>query len=273
MDTFLSIKVESTSDSQQTSSAIDKAITRMKELEQKFNYFSEKSEITKINNLKKGRPLSVSSDMLSVLLASAKFYDITEGIFNIAGKGNDWILDSATHTVIFTQDGIKLDLGGIAKGFIVDEGIKVLKRAGIKNAIINAGGDMYCLGRGRSGEWRVGIRDPKDVHKTIGSFTVRDKGVATSGGYERFKEVPGGRVSHIIDPLTGIPVETIFASVTVVAIDCMTADALATAVYVLGPERGMKLVEKIKDIECIIVGENRQVYTSRGIGQITLTKR
>ncbi len=238
MDTFVHIKVNDALDGDLKARAIDKTIARMKELEKRFDYFSEDSELSKLNS---GEEISLSPEMSKVLEKSEDLRKITGGAFDIR-VGHDK----------------KLDLGGIAKGFIVDEGIKILKESGIKNALINAGGDMYCMWQ----NFKVGIKDPRNTGKIIATFNVKNKGVATSASYER--------PSHIIDPRTGKPVEKRFKSITVVANNCMTADGLATALYVLSPQEGLSLIESINDAECFIIDDG-ETHISEGFPQIALT--
>jgi thiamine biosynthesis lipoprotein len=263
MDTFVRVDIRDNLSAEAKKRIAARVIARMKELEAKFDYFSAYSELTVINNLGKGYKLRVSPEMLAVLKRARKLHILTKGAFDISLGRNNWRLDESEGVVWFRKDGIKLDLGGIAKGYIVDEGIKILKKLGVTNALINAGGDMYCLGAGPGDRgWKVGIRSPQRNGKVVEILRVRDKAVATSGGYERFAESGGDRFSHIIDPKTEKPVKDIFKSVTVVAEDCMTADALATALYVAEPRRGLGLILRIGGAECFIIDSSGLTYTS-----------
>ncbi|UCD55838.1 MAG: FAD:protein FMN transferase [Candidatus Omnitrophota bacterium] len=246
MDTFVRIEIVDNLPIGRKRQALDSAVARMKELERRFDYFSEDSELSKLNSLKEGEKISLSPEMGKVFREAESLRKMTGGAFDIRGGPDK-----------------KINLGGIAKGFIVDEGIKVLKESGVKNALINAGGDMYCMGEGASERgWKIGIRSPEDSRRIIARFTVRDKGTATSGEYER--------PSHIIDPRRGLPVEKALRSVTVVAGDCITADGLATALYVLGPREGLSLIERIDGAECFII-DNGDTHISEGFPQIALT--
>ncbi len=269
MDTFVHIEIRDKLTWAGRKWAAARAIRRMKELEDSFNYFQSGSEIAKINRLKINEKFVLTNEMFKVLNFSRKIRRKTGGAFNITAtpfkiSENGWVLDKTKKTIRLKKKGIKINLGGVAKGFIVDQGIRALKKSGVRNALINAGGDMYCMGDGSDqGGWKVGIRDPQDSRKVIGTFRVRDKGVATSGSYERS--------SHIIDPRTGYPVEKILKSVTVIAKNCRTADALATALYVLGPREGLSVIENILRAECVIVDEKGETYISKGFPQINLT--
>ncbi len=240
MDTFVSIEIKDRLTSDKRKKLINKVENRMKELARKFDYFNPESELARLNNLEKDGQVEISEEMREILEKSRKFYEETKGVFDVR-RAN------------------KIDLGGIAKGFIVDKGIEILKREGITSAIINAGGDLYCIGKGR-----IGIRDPKNENAIVGVFEIENQAVATSGDYER----PG----HIFDPRTGKTVEKRFKSVTVVADSCSKADALATALFVLDIKKGISLIENIENAECAVIDEKSTFHVSRGMPQITLTK-
>ncbi|NQU95447.1 MAG: FAD:protein FMN transferase [Candidatus Omnitrophica bacterium] len=273
MDTFVSVEIKDSLDKNLKNQILNKTISRMRSLTKGFNYFGDESELARINSLKPGEELLLSDEMFAVLKTSRDIFAKTGGAFDVAmGKG-DWKLDEKKHAIVIEESGVKINLGGIAKGFIVDEGIKVLKDALVRNAIINAGGDMYCMGQGTDAKgWKIGIRDPVNTKKVIASFNVRDRGVATSGGYERFTKSENGKYSHIIDPKTGEPIKIITRSVTVVADDCATADALATALYVLGPKKGLALIEILKKTECVIIDTDGKFYVSSGLTDLISTE-
>ncbi|MFH1594417.1 MAG: FAD:protein FMN transferase [Candidatus Omnitrophota bacterium] len=305
MDTFVQVKVKGGSRVSLKEHAIDATFTRMRALESKFTIFAEDGELAKINELGEGQEFALSDEMLNVLSASQDVNVITRGAFDITigraeelwfpvggSKGlpapdklraadesvgaDKWGLDRDKKLIRFNTGGVKIDLGGIAKGFIVDEGIKTLKSFNISNALLNAGGDIYCFGEGgdRSG-WRIGIRDPGDPQRIIATISVRDKGVATSGSYERFARIGSEELSHIIDPAEGRPLKKSKKSVTVVADTCMLADALATALYVMDVENGVRIIEGIEGADCIIVDNEGELYVSSGLkgkAQFGLTK-
>ena len=154
----------------------------------------------------------------------------------------------------FSEDNMSINLGGIAKGYIVDKGVVYLKEKGIKSALINAGGDVYCFGEKDDGElWNIGIQHPRKKNETIGTLTLTDKAVTTSGDYEKFITLKGKRFSHIIDSKTGSPVDNKVIQATVVAQSCTDADALATALMVMGKEKGLKLIENLPNTEAVII--------------------
>jgi thiamine biosynthesis lipoprotein len=173
-------------------------------------------------------------------------------------------IDSATGTVRLSEPGMALDLGGIAKGYALDRARLVIENFGVKAALVNAGGDILAVGEKAPGKpWRVGVQDPRRGNAMVAVASVKDKIVVTSGDYERFFVKNGKRYHHILDPRTGYPA-TGLRSVTIVATDGLTADALATAVLVLGPDEGLKLVESIQGIEALLIDSAGRVRLSSG---------
>jgi len=235
MDTVVHFKVKGALSEGLKARAVNNAAARMKELAKRFDYYSGESELAKLNNQKSAENSPSSPEMQQVLVEAERLRKLTKGAFDVK----------------FDRGG-KIDLGGIAKGFIVDEGIRILKKQGIKEAIINAGGDMYCMGK-----YKIGIRDPKDRQRVITVLLVRDKGVATSAAYERG--------AHITDPRKGEAVIKPGKSVTVAAESCMRADALATALYVMEPREGLSIIEGIDGAECFIIDETGETHASSGL--------
>ena len=160
----------------------------------------------------------------------------------------------ARSRVRFIQPGMRLDLGGIAKGFIAAEAARIMKKRGITRGIVDAGGDVVVFSGKGDKPFRVGIKHPMDPERVFAILSVANGAVVTSGCYERFVEVGGKRVSHIIDPRTGEPSEGTL-SVTVLARDASAADAYATALFVLGPEDGFSLAKSLPEIEAVFLIE------------------
>jgi thiamine biosynthesis lipoprotein len=158
--------------------------------------------------------------------------------------------------------GTRIDLGGIAKGYAVGEGIAALETRGITSALIDAGGDIYALGRRGDDLWKVGIRSPRG-EELLGYIEVEDLAVMGSGDYERFFMKDGVRYHHILDPSTGYPAMQV-TGVTVVYPDPMMADAWATALFVAGPEKGIALAESEPDLETIMVKTDGGLAVSTG---------
>jgi len=163
------------------------------------------------------------------------------------------LLDRARKSVYFKERDMSIDLSAVAKGYAVDKAIKELKRLGVSSAIVNAGGDMYCLGKKSIfRQWSIGIASPGDNTAVEKTLYLSDRAVATSGGYEQYFTHKGKRYSHLIDPRTGYPVKGGFSYVTVTAPNCMLADAVATAVSIGGEAVKEKFEELYPGIQIIM---------------------
>lgn len=262
---------------------MNKSFSRIKNIERLLNRFDKDSQVSSINRLGLEDELKLDPETVFVLKRSLELNRLTDGAFDItisplvelwgfyeqkgdlpSGEeirkilpyiGSENILLKEAGTIRVLRQGVKIDLSGIAKGYAVDEAIRVLKENGIENGLVEAGGDMYCLGRGpKKSPWRIGIMHPRK-DELLGALTVSDKAVATSGDYQKFFIKDKKRYSHIIDPRTGYPISDIPASVTVIANDCITADGLATAISVMGPTDGLKFIEEFNDVEAIVVSD------------------
>ena len=157
-----------------------------------------------------------------------------------------------------------LDLGGVAKGYAVDRAVEVLKSRGIAQAAVNAGGDIRVLGGRGERPWRIALQHPRDPDAVLGTLEIKDKAVVSSGDYERYFEIEGVRYHHLFDPRTGYPAR-LCRSVSVLAESAAYADALATAVFVLGPEKGMALVESLPGVEALVVDAGGGLHLSAGL--------
>jgi thiamine biosynthesis lipoprotein len=166
--------------------------------------------------------------------------------------------------VFLKKKGMAIDLGGIAKGYAVDRAFELLRSLGYKNLIVNAGGDLRVGGTKKDQPWSIGIQDPRVSQKIMAKLLVSDTAVATSGDYEKFFIHQDKRYHHIFNPRTGFPTEGC-QSVTVVCKDGITADALATAVFVLGPEKGYALCQRLEGVECLIVDKEGKIKFSPGL--------
>jgi len=158
-----------------------------------------------------------------------------------------------------------LELGGLAKGFILDRAIAVLKNYLVRSAFINAGGDIALLGSRPDGEpWKLGILHPRAEKKILAVLEASDRAVVTSGDYERHFDRDGIAYHHIIDPKAGKPARKL-ASVTVIAATAAEADALSTAIFVLGPSEGLVLIERMPGVEGVLVTPELKVFVSSGM--------
>jgi thiamine biosynthesis lipoprotein len=241
------------------------------------------SEVTKLNESGK---LKASPEAFYVIKKSVEFWRASDGAFDITVAplvdlwgftekryrlptdkeiksalnlvGSDKIiLHEEDNVVEFKTPGMKIDLGAIAKGYATDCAVIKLKTAGIKSCLINTGGQIYCLGDNFGIPWKVAIKNPRGK-TVIGYLKLKDKAVATSGDYEQYFFKNNKRYSHILNPKTGYPADSGILSVTVVAQDGLTSDALATAIFVLGKSKGAVLAGRFADTEVRIIEEKRR---------------
>lgn len=180
----------------------------------------------------------------------------------------DWrgvSLDPARKAVRFARDGMRINLGGIAKGYAVERGASILRERGIHHALLNAGGDSRVIGDRRGQPWVIGIRDPRSHDGVIARLPLVDEAISTAGDYERYFDRPDGeRIHHILDPATGLPSKGI-RSVTVVGPDATLTDGLDTAIFVMGVDKGMSLIGSLPGYEAVIVDADGRLYYSQGL--------
>ncbi len=278
--------------------AIAQAFEEIERIENLLSIYKNNSEISKINMKSGFSAVKVSADTINILDKSIEISEITDGAFDITigplmdiwgfRDGNkrkpsdkDIIekkkligykninIDHSQSSVRLSFHGMQLDLGAIAVGFAVDKAIEKLKSIGIKDALINAGGEIYALGTPNGKRsWRVGIQHPRRNNELIGVLELKDKAISTSGDYENYFEVNDKRYHHILSPYTGKPVEGVM-SVTVVSDKTVIADALSTAIFPMGAQKGMELIESFNDVECIIITgkdeKDMRVMISKGL--------
>ncbi|MCX7796526.1 MAG: FAD:protein FMN transferase [bacterium] len=285
MDTLVTIEIEG---SGEFNLAANEGIEIMQDLQNKFDVNINSSEITKINLSAGINPVKVSADTLELLKEAIRISKLTEGAFDITigVLTREWGFTDGNYRVpsdreikdrlkLVDYNGIKiydsevrlskkgmfLDLGGIAKGYAVDKVYDFLKSKGVKRAIINAGGTIKTLERDPKRTWRIGIKDPTGNKDILGVLYL-DSGlaVATSGDYERYFIKDGVKYHHLLNPKTGYP-SSLCKSVTVVSKKAVEADALSTAIFVLGPKRGLSLAKRL-DLGVIIVDSEDNIFVS-----------
>ena len=173
-------------------------------------------------------------------------------------------LDPAVRTLRFGRPGMRIDLGGFAKGHAVDCSIALLRARGIRHALVSAGGDSQLLGDRRGRPWTIAIRDPRREGEVIAVLPLQDVAISTSGDYERFFEKSGVRHHHLIDPRTGRSPSSV-RSVTILADDGLTSEALSKTVFVLGLERGLAMVEAMPGVDAVVVDAAGHLHYSSGL--------
>lgn len=253
------------------------------------------SEVSRINAAAGGKPVAVSDETFAVIARAVEVSKVSGGVFDITvgAFGGLWrfdqdmdgelpdpvevkrrlrlidwravTLDKKRHTVGIKRRGMKLTLGGIAKGYAVDRAAALLIEQGFVDFIVQAGGDMYVSGSKGAAPWVVGIRDPRGPREqSFAIAPVRDHSFSTSGDYERGFVKDGIRYHHILDPRTGQPARAT-RSVTVMAKDAFTADAWSKVLFILGAAKAMPLVEKLPDFEAVFVDADNTVKISSGL--------
>jgi thiamine biosynthesis lipoprotein len=283
MDTIVSITVVSTS-RDRAEKAINEAFRELKRLEDIMNFYSEESEVSRINRNAGIRPVKVSMDMIDIIEKAIYVSRLTDGAFDITTgpltrlwdfqnkiptvtdatkkvpepseirkalrlvNYRDIVINQKDSTVFLKRKGMLIDLGGIAKGYGADRAMEILKKNGINSCLVAIAGDIKVSGRKPDGSpWVIGIRHPRAEKGSDDIFTslpLTDAAISTSGDYERFFIKDGKRYHHIINPFTGYPSEST-GGVSVITEKGYLSDSLATAVFVLGPEKGMELLKRL----------------------------
>ena len=280
--------------------ALTSAYQKAAELEAIMDRQQTESDVARINAAAGQHRVQVSAETFEVIRRGLEFGVLTDGAFDITvaplldlwgfGTGDtevpteadlaatlQWVDYQKVHISeerleVFLEDAeMRLDLGGIAKGYIVDQALDVLRQEGMISGSFDAGGDIRVLGEKPDGSpWRIGIRDPRDRANLAAIVELRDQSVVTSGDYERFFIVDGERYHHILDPKTGMPTRGL-TSVTIIGDDAITTDTLSTAIFVMGLERGMDLIESLPGTETLIITADGQVHVSSGLsGQVEI---
>lgn len=264
---------------------IKKAFAEIKRIDDLFTTYNEDGPVWEINNAADSI-ISVDDEIYRLLVLCDSITKISAGRFDVSldnlikvwgfYSNNPQLpaktqIDSALlvsgwkyiklagDNKIFKQKKVGLNFGAIAKGYAVDKAIDVFIDAGIKEALVNAGGEIKAIGN----DWVVGVQHPRKPNAIIKKIKLNEMSVATSGDYENYFEIDGVRYHHILDPMTGYPARGI-QSVTVLNGDNAFADGLATAVFVMGKEKGLELIEKLRDTEAMIIDEQGKIYYSSG---------
>ena len=281
------------SSSGENHAAIDAQLSAVfREVDEVMNRYAESSELSHVNRTAAEHPVVVSSPLFQVLNSSIEMSRLSDGAFDMTfasvGYLYDYrekrqpsqsvidpaislinyrlvILDKDNQTIYFRKPGVRLDLGGVAKGYSVDRAGEVLIGRGIKHARVSAGGDMRLLGSKRGEDWVIGIKDPRQPESLAVRLPLSNVAVSTSGDYERyFIDDDGDRVHHILSPSTGKPAAEL-QSVTVIGEEAIDTDALSTAVFVLGTQRGLALIDSLTGVDAILIDQNRNMHYSAGL--------
>jgi len=274
---------------------IKEAVAEISRIEELLTTFKPNSQTNQVNAQAGIAPVKVDSEVFQLIQRSIRISEISQGAFDITYGSIDkkfWnfdvhmdslpkpedakravalinyknvILDPLTETVFLKEKGMRIGFGGIGKGYAADRARKILQDAGIKNGIVNASGDLVTWGNQADGKpWTIGIADPEHKLKPFSYLDISNMAIATSGSYEKYAVIDGKKYSHTIDPHTGFPVRGI-KSVSIICPQAELADALATPVMVMGVEVGLNLINQLKNIACIIIDDDNNLFTSKNI--------
>jgi thiamine biosynthesis lipoprotein len=268
---------------QQGRDAIETAFAEIRDIESRMSDYDADSLLSQVNRQAFTAPVPVDDDLFEVLSAAIYYSRLSDGAFDVtvgpvvqlwrraktsgvapspeqlqqahqAVGYENLLLDAEHKTVRFAKDGMALDLGGIGKGFAVDKALDILRSAGLKGGMVDIGGNLRCFGMPphNAPHWLIGLQDPIHPENVLLRLKMDDRAVATSGDYQRFVMIDGQKHSHIVNPATADSARDL-SSVTIITDAAMAADALATAVSVLGTEKGLALIESVPETEAILI--------------------
>jgi len=276
--------------------AIDEAMAKIRELEEMLSFNADRGDVFNLNQNAGKEKVELNPITIELIQKALEISELSGGKFDITvgplvrawGIGTEDArvpspeeieqllplvnyrdIEIEGNTAFLKKPGQMIDLGGIAKGYAGDEVIKIYKKLGIKSAVVNLGGNVVTLGGKPDGSpWVVGIMSPRkeeDSEQHLGAIMVKDKAVVTAGDGERYFIQDGVRYHHILDPDTGYPAKSDLMSVTLVTDSSFVADALDTAVFILGLEKGRKLIEDYGGVEAIFVTTDKKIYVTEGL--------
>jgi thiamine biosynthesis lipoprotein len=274
---------------------VNEVMEDYRRIDREMSTYKPESEISRVNAHAAEQPIVIGAELYSMIDVSLQMSVASHGAFDITydsvGYLYDFrahkhptegeieehlgavdyrhvVLDPAPSTVRFTQPGVRINLGGIAKGYTVQHAADMLRAKGVEHALLNAGGDTRVIGDRRGQPWIVGIRHPRLENEVITRLPIVDEAISTAGDYERFFEEDGKRYHHVINPRTGKPTEGIL-TVTVIGPDGTMTDGLDTAIFVLGVQDGLELIKKYPEYETIIVESTGKISYSSGLAPPT----
>ncbi len=273
----------------QANEAIKAAVDAIYHIEELMSDYDPNSQLSQVNQQAFEHPVPVDAELFEVLTAAKLYSCLSDGAFDITigpvvqlwrkakednaaptadalqkakeSVGDEHlILDAEKQTVRFAKEGMFLDLGGIAKGYAIDKAIEILLDAGVKGAMVDIGGDLRCFGMPANGAeyWLIGLQDPANEGNVLLTLKMDNMAVATSGDYRRFVIIENQKHSHIVNPATADSAQDL-SSVTLIAPTATAADALATAVTVLGNKKGLPLINTIENTEAILISNGEEL--------------
>ena len=271
--------------------AIDAVMAEMRRIDDLMSHYKPDSQLSRINEHANSEAVPVDKELFDLIKLSTYYSHITEGAFDITyasvgylydypkhvhptrgadqecAAGVNWrniLLDEAHHTVRFEHPGMRIDLGGIGKGYAVDRGIAILKARGIDHAVVTAGGDTRIIGDHMGRPWLVAIRHPDNPQKVVTRIPLSDTAMSTSGDYERYFDEDGVRYHHIIDPHTGHSASKV-RSATIIAPTATQTDGMSKTAFVLGPEKALEIINRMPEYDAVFVTPEGKVLYSNGL--------
>ncbi len=274
---------------------IDEAVNEIRRIEKILTTFKDDSETNLINANAGIKPIKVSAEVFQLIQRSIRISEFTQGAFDITYGSIDkrlWnfdknmtslpdpkqakkmvrlinyrniILDAEEQSVFLKEKGMRIGFGGIGKGYAAEMAKAVMIKNGVTSGIVNASGDLAAWGHQSDGSaWTIGIAHPDVADMPFSYMKITDMAVATSGNYEKYVMINNKKYSHTINPRTGLPITGI-KSVTVISPNAELCDALATPVTIMGIKAGLSLIDQIKQVECVIIDDDNNLYVSRNI--------
>ena len=271
--------------------AVEAVFAEAVRIDNMMSTYKEDSILSAINRDAASGPVVAGDELYRLILRSLDISVLTRGAFDVTydsvGQHYDFrerrrpsaeiiedelqsidyrfiMMHPDTQSIEFAREGVRINLGGIAKGYTVEQGVDILRNLGIRHAIVTAGGDSRLLGDRRGKPWVVGVKDPRKDGEIAVRIPLEDDAISTSGDYERFFDEDGIRYHHIIKPDTGLPADGVH-SATIVGPDAVITDALSTSVFVMGVDQGLRLIATLPDYEGIVIDATGRMYYSDGL--------
>jgi FAD:protein FMN transferase len=271
--------------------AINAVMAELRRIDNLMSHYKPESQLSQINQYANERPVQVDKELFDLIKLSTHYSQITEGAFDITYASVGYLYNYPLHirpteqqikqalpavnwrnllfdeehlTVRFGHPGMRIDLGGIGKGYAVDRGIEVLKTRGITRALVTAGGDSRIIGDRMGRPWLVAIRHPDNPNKVVTRIPLADSAVSTSGDYERFFDEDGVRYHHIIDPHTGHSASKV-RSATIIGPTATQTDGMSKTAFVLGPEKALEIINRMPEYDAVFVTPDGHVLYSDGL--------
>ncbi len=278
-------------DAAKGNAAIDAVMSEMRRIDALMSHYKPESQLSRINQRAFREPVTVDPELFDLIELALHFSQLTDGAFDITYASVGYLydyrkhvkptegqienalpgvnfrnlkLDAKTHSVRFGHEGMRIDLGGIAKGYAVDRGIGLLQARGVQHAVVTAGGDTRIIGDRFGRPWIVGIRHPDDKSRVVTRIPLVDTAMSTSGDYERYFDEKGVRYHHIIDPKTGHSASKV-RSATILGPTAVQTDGLSKTAFVLGADKALEIIERLPDFDAVFVRPDGTVLYTKGL--------